>query len=116
MLLQLLADLGPHGAAEVCRVYVADARKAVGNLVSSFDAGDAAGLARSAHRLKSASGFVGLGGIAALCREIEHGANAGRLAQQGSRVALLATDSERAWQELADAVRRLSVRSTSAVT
>lgn len=113
---QLVADLGPAAAAEVCRVYVADAREAVGALVAAFDAGDASGLARCAHRLKSASAFVGLGGIAALCRDIETGARQGRLGPLGTRVVLLAGEIEHATQELVGVVRRLSGRSPSAVT
>ena len=74
VLTQLAVDLGPDQAAEICRLFLQSATREVQTVGAALDAGDTAGAARSAHRLKSASGFVGATGLATLCAEVEAGA------------------------------------------
>ncbi len=74
VLTQLAVDLGADHAAEICRLFLESATREVQTVGTALDVGDTAGAARSAHRLKSASGFVGATGLATLCAEVEAGA------------------------------------------
>jgi HPt (histidine-containing phosphotransfer) domain-containing protein len=74
VLVQLVVDLGREHTEEICRLFLHNAAREVHAVGEALDAGDAASAARSAHRLKSASGFVGATGLAALCADIEAGA------------------------------------------
>lgn len=74
MLAQLAVDLGPRHVEEICRLFLENATREVDAVSEALDAGDTERAARSAHRLKSASGFVGANGLAALCAKVESGA------------------------------------------
>jgi HPt (histidine-containing phosphotransfer) domain-containing protein len=101
VLAQLVADLGAGHAVEVCRLFVENATNEVHAVGQALDAGDTDGAARSAHRLKSASGFVGATGLVALCAEVEAGA------ADSDVGALLAGELEKTAAELKLSVGRL---------
>ena len=71
-----MADLGAEHIAEVCQLFLENAAAGVEAVRRALDADDAAGAAQAAHRLKSASGFVGATGLADLCAAVEAGAPA----------------------------------------
>lgn len=77
VLAQLAVDLGAEHATEICRLFLENAAAEVHAVETALAAGDPAAAARSAHRLKSASGFVGATGLAALCAKVEAGHPAG---------------------------------------
>lgn len=108
---RLTADLGPDGVAAVCQVFLADARERVRAAGAACRSADARGAARSAHRLKSASGFLGANGVSTLCREIERLAGEDRLADVAVRVDQLAEEVERASTELVAVLERVVHRS-----
>jgi HPt (histidine-containing phosphotransfer) domain-containing protein len=97
---RLVDDLGTAGVAEVCGVFLADAGQLVGALRTAFELGDADAGARAAHRLKSASGFLGAVGFSSLCAEVEQLARQDRIDDAESRVDLLAEELERVSEEL----------------
>lgn len=107
VLARLVDELGPEHVAEVCELFVADARDRVLAVRAACEAEDADGAARSAHRLKSASGFVGADRVSALCREIEILATAGRLHEVPARADMVSDELEEASDELADLLGRL---------
>ena len=100
----LVADLGAEQAGEVCDVFVEDGHQVVVALRAACEAGDAGAAARSAHRLKSASGFVGARRVSALCGEIERLGRQDRLDEARPRVQLVAEELERVTEELRAAV------------
>lgn len=73
---QLVADLGAEHIAEVCRVFLENAASEVDGVRQALDADDAKGAAEAAHRLKSASGFLGATRLAQLCAAVEAGSPA----------------------------------------
>lgn len=107
VLARLVDDLGREHVVEVCELFLADAREGVRAVRTAGEAGDADGAARSAHRLKSASGFVGAGGLSALCREIEDLAGRNRLDEVMARVELVGDEFQQASVELVDLLGRL---------
>jgi HPt (histidine-containing phosphotransfer) domain-containing protein len=54
-------------------VFLENATREVHAVGEALDAGDAERAAKSAHRLKSASGFVGAVSLAAICAQLESG-------------------------------------------
>jgi HPt (histidine-containing phosphotransfer) domain-containing protein len=100
----LVDDLGPEHVAEVCALFLADARQLAGAVRSAHQAGDADEAARIAHRLKSACGFVGATEISRLCTEIGRLARDGRLAGMGPRPDILDRELEHVAAELAGLV------------
>jgi HPt (histidine-containing phosphotransfer) domain-containing protein len=70
---QLVADLGAQHIAEVCRLYLENAAAGVDAVRRALDSGDVEGAADAAHRLKSASGFLGATRLADLCAAVEAG-------------------------------------------
>jgi HPt (histidine-containing phosphotransfer) domain-containing protein len=74
---QLVADLGAEHIGEVCRVYLETAASGVDAVRRALDSGDAEGAADAAHRLKSASGFLGATRLAGLCAAVEAGSPPG---------------------------------------
>ena len=98
-------DLGPAHLAEVCDLFRAEAAELVGAVRAACGSGDADSAARAAHRLKSASGFVGAGGLSSLCAEVEDLARHDRLGEVAPRLALMADELERVSEELAVFVR-----------
>lgn len=73
----LVADLGAEHIGEVCRLFLANAAAGVEDVRRALDAGDKGGAAVAAHRLKSASGFLGATRLAHLCAAVEAGSSAG---------------------------------------
>ena len=102
VLAQLAVDLGSDHAAEICRLFLESATREVQTVGAALDAGDNAAAARSAHRLKSASGFVGATGLATLCAEVEGGAPTPALGH------LLVDELQQTAVELDLTVRRLA--------
>lgn len=102
VLAQLVLDLGPGQAEEICRLFLENASREVHAVGRALDAGDSKAAARSAHRLKSASGFIGATGLATLCAEVEAGPPA-----QGFG-AILAGELEQTAAELSLSVGRLA--------
>ena len=76
MFSQLVADLGAEHIEEVCRLFLENAALGVDAVRQALASGDGEGAAQAAHRLKSASGFVGATGLADLCAAVEAGAPA----------------------------------------
>ena len=107
VLARLVVDLGPDDVADVCSIFVSDARQGLRVVRSGCDARDADAVARAAHRMKSASGFVGAEAISALCAEIEALVLVHRFDEVAPRVDLVAEELEHASQELAVLVGRL---------
>lgn len=77
---QLVADLGAEHIGEVCQVFLRNAASGIEDVRTALDADDLAAAAQAAHRLKSASGFLGAVRLAELCAAVEAGP-AGEAAQ-----------------------------------
>ena len=73
----LVDDLGADHIGEVCRLFLDNAAVEVHTVRRAVDSGDVKGAAEAAHRLKSASGFLGAARLNTLCAEVEAGAAAG---------------------------------------
>lgn len=74
---EVTADSGPGFLRSVLDRFSADARDCIERMRRHARSGDAASLAREAHRLKGSSGTVGAVLLADQCREIERSARAG---------------------------------------
>lgn len=74
---QLVADLGAQHIGEVCRLYLDNAAAGIDAVRQALDSGDAEGAADAAHRLKSASGFLGATRLVELCAAVEAGSPPG---------------------------------------
>ena len=74
---QLVADLGAQHIEEVCRLFLENAAAGIDAVRQALDAEDATGAADAAHRLKSASGFLGATRMADLCAAVEAGSPVG---------------------------------------
>jgi HPt (histidine-containing phosphotransfer) domain-containing protein len=72
--------------AELVQTYLADCPALFAELRGALAGGDAGGVRRAAHTLKSTSATFGAGELAAQCREIEAAATAGSLAGLEARV------------------------------
>lgn len=108
VLARLVDDLGPDHVVELCEIFLADARERIQAVHTACAAGDAGAAARSAHRLKSAAGFVGFGGVSALCREIEDLASHGRLDHVAACARRMSEELDHASRELATLLEHLS--------
>lgn len=78
---QLVADLGAEHIGEVCEVFLRNAASGVEAVRTALDADDVAAAADAAHRLKSASGFLGAVRLAGLCAAVEAGHAGGGAAE-----------------------------------
>ena len=76
-LAEVTADSGPGFLRSVLERFAADARDCIERMRRHVREGDAASLAREAHRLKGSSGTVGAILLAGECLEIERSARAG---------------------------------------
>ncbi len=101
VLARLEDDLGSDHVAEVCAMFLGDARSVAGEIAAACASGDGDSVACLAHRLKSACGFVGAGTVAALCGEIERLARNDRLAEARPRADLLLDEVHETAAELA---------------
>lgn len=82
----LLTELGAEAVHELVRLYTADARQLVDAMCTGAADGDADGLRRAAHTLKSTSATLGVTTLAAHCKAVEDLARAGDLAGAGRLV------------------------------
>ncbi len=105
VLARLADDLGSDRVAEVCAMFLGDARSVAREIGAACASGDADSVAYLAHRLKSACGFVGAGTVAALCGEIERLARNDRLSEARPRADLLLDELHELAAELAAFVR-----------
>jgi HPt (histidine-containing phosphotransfer) domain-containing protein len=78
---RLVTDLGSQHIGEVCRLFLENAAAEVDAVRQALGAGDAAGAAEAAHRLKSASGFLGATALAGLSAAVEAGSPASNVAE-----------------------------------
>ena len=74
---QLIVDLGAERIDEVRRLFLENAALAVDAVRRALECDDVEAAAHAAHRLKSASGFVGARRLAELCAAVEAGSTAG---------------------------------------
>jgi HPt (histidine-containing phosphotransfer) domain-containing protein len=99
---QLVADLGAQHIEAVCRLFLENAASGIVAVRQALDADDAAAAAEAAHRLKSASGFLGATRLADLCAAVEAGSAAGTAA------AALAAELRRTSDDLLVLVARVA--------
>jgi HPt (histidine-containing phosphotransfer) domain-containing protein len=104
-LVRLADELGPAHLAEVCELFLSDGYELLAAARAACDSGDADAAARAAHRLKSASGFLGAGRLCSLCAEVENLARHDRLGQVVPRVSLMIDELGRVSDDLASFVR-----------
>ena len=104
---ELVADLGAEHIDGVCRVFLANAASGVAAVRQAVEAHDAKAAALAAHRLKSASGFIGATRLAALCAAVESGEAAGNPSEA------LAVELRRASGDLHVLVGRVAGAGTS---
>jgi HPt (histidine-containing phosphotransfer) domain-containing protein len=83
----LAADVGSEGVAEILDLFLTDSAELVGVLRHAAERGDAAGIARAAHSLKSTAATVGAHLLAEHCLEVERLGRAGLASEAGVRVA-----------------------------
>jgi HPt (histidine-containing phosphotransfer) domain-containing protein len=74
----LAEDVGPEGVSEIINLFLTDSKDIVRELRQAVELGDAAGVARAAHSLKSTAATVGAHLLAAHCLEMEKLGRAGR--------------------------------------
>jgi len=74
-----VAALPPGLFARIAGLYLRDAPGVVDDIVSAVSAGDAHGVARGAHRLKSSSALVGARDVSAVCCALERAGQSGDL-------------------------------------
>ena len=91
--------------AELIDTYLADAPQQVEALRTALAAGDAAGLVRPAHTLKSSSASLAALGLAEQCRQLETSAKAGSLEGAKEAVEAMAAELERVATALEDTKR-----------
>ncbi|HLF26003.1 MAG TPA: response regulator [Anaerolineae bacterium] len=104
LLEQLRATVGegaPEVIQELIMIFLEDATRLVGELQSAVSRGDAPGLYRAAHTLKSTSAQLGAMTLSAWCAELETLGREDRLAGTQERVAQVAAEYERVQQALA---------------
>jgi HPt (histidine-containing phosphotransfer) domain-containing protein len=82
----LEAELGAEAVLELIRLYTADARQLVDAMCTGAADGDADGLRRAAHTLKSTSATLGATTLAAHCKAVEDLARAGEPGQAAALV------------------------------
>lgn len=71
VLAQLVEDLGAEPVLDVCLHFLGDAREGISEIGAALERDDADTAAATAHRLKSAAGFVGAMALAARCASLE---------------------------------------------
>lgn len=102
MFSQLVTDLGAEHIEEVCRLFLENAASGVDAIRQALDSHDAKGAAEAAHRLKSASGFMGATQLADLCAAVEAESPAGNPGE------VLAAELRRTSDDLDALVERLA--------
>lgn len=86
---ECLGDSGPDGFRDVLETFLVDAPAQARAIEESLALGDAAGLGRAAHTLKSTSAALGASLLSSLCREIEEASRAGAPAVVPERLGAL---------------------------
>lgn len=94
------------GAAEIVAEYLADVPRLVAEAGVAFVSGDAAGLRRAAHTLRSTSELLGAVGVADVCGAVEARVEAGDMAGAGSLLPEVAGRCQAATTALARAAER----------
>ncbi|MBF0333409.1 MAG: response regulator [Alphaproteobacteria bacterium] len=79
---QLLEELGPEDVAELVELFARSSAQVTERLLAAAAAGDAGGVERAAHELKSASAGLGLMRLADLCLQAEMAGRQGRIDAQ----------------------------------
>jgi HPt (histidine-containing phosphotransfer) domain-containing protein len=74
---ELAADVGSEGVAEIVDLFLGDSVELLRDLRTSSELGDATGIARAAHSLKSTAATVGAEELAGHCLEMERLGRAG---------------------------------------
>ncbi|HET9473140.1 MAG TPA: Hpt domain-containing protein, partial [Steroidobacteraceae bacterium] len=97
---QLDPDGNDRLLARLIALYRDDSSQLLADLDNSLKVGDADGVARAAHTLKSSSANLGATNVAALARQIEHSARAGDLADLGASLTKLRAQRTVALSEL----------------
>jgi CheY-like chemotaxis protein len=87
---RLTSQMGGPFVAELIDTFRADARELIATLRRALGEADVDAFRRAAHSLKSTSESLGAGGLAALARELETAARAGRLEGAAPRLEQLA--------------------------
>ncbi len=105
--LEELADGDVEFIGELIAQYLSDARSLAAGIDAASAAGDAEGLQRSAHTLKSASANVGALRLAALCDELQHLGRAADVTGCSDRVAACLEAYARAKRELEQRLEKL---------
>jgi len=85
--------------------YLARSNDDLEHLASSLRSGDAEGLGKTAHRLKSASANLGAMTLASICKELETAGRSGQLDGAERRLAAIRSEYERVSQALSREVR-----------
>jgi len=106
---QLTATMGREFLAELIDTFVEDARELVVTLRRALPASDLDAFRRAAHSLKSTSESLGATRLAAMARDLEAAARAGRLDGADDRVEQLVEHYDLVIQTLGDLRRDLSV-------
>jgi HPt (histidine-containing phosphotransfer) domain-containing protein len=99
-LANLAQDIGEDGVLEIVQLFIDDTPRAAATLRDAFTRGDAEGLHRSAHTLKSTSATVGAWKLSFACMEVERLAKAGDLAACGTHVSAVSTEYAKALKDL----------------
>jgi PAS domain S-box-containing protein len=82
----LVQGMGAAFVVELIDTFADDARQLIATLHQALEAGDLDAFRRAAHSLKSTSETLGAGGLAAVARELEADARAGRLEGAADRL------------------------------
>jgi len=90
-------------------MYEGNSAELINEVLETFAAGNASGLARAAHALKSSSGNVGAERLSGLCKQIESAARANDLAAIEAQVETLPSEHAMVLEKLSDYRAEVSV-------
>jgi HPt (histidine-containing phosphotransfer) domain-containing protein len=85
---------------DLLETYFEDSPQQIGAMQAALAAGNAEGLHRAAHSLRSNSATFGARSLSARCRELEMMGKDGALEDAGAQIALVAAEYDRARAEL----------------
>jgi signal transduction histidine kinase/DNA-binding response OmpR family regulator len=102
--IEAVRQLDPDGndrlLARLIALYRDDSSQLLADIDNALKVGDADGVARAAHTLKSSSANLGATNVAAIARQIEHSARGGDLAELGNSLTRLRAQRTVALSEL----------------
>ena len=105
--LRALPRSGPKDMlSHIGEIYLSDSSRLVTAIEEALGAGEATGVARAAHALRSYNGNVGAHALAHLCRELENQGRGGDLSAAAGTFARLQVMHRRVRDELQDEMRR----------